>query len=101
MYPGGHPQRIWPVATDILKPVAGVGARQAAQRHQPRHEAYVGIVFAGLNQLVHLVEAGEVVSRLGGGLLERLLRTALAGEHVPDRKPLALASLPLHGFPFP
>ena len=35
-------------------PVTGVGARQRAQRHQPRHETQIGVRFAGRNQLVHL-----------------------------------------------
>ena len=45
----------------VKKAVAGVGAGQGAQRHQPRHEAEIGVRFAGRNKLVHLVEAGEVV----------------------------------------
>ena len=49
----------------VLEPVTGVGAGQAAQRHQPRHEAQIGVRFAGPDQLVHLVGQGEVVPRLG------------------------------------
>ena len=43
----------------------GVGTGQAAQHHQPRHEAQIGVRFAGRNKLVHLVGLGEVVERLG------------------------------------
>ena len=58
----------------VLDPVAGVGAGQATQRHQPRHEAHVGVRFAGRNKLVHLVGLGEVVPRLGRGGVDRLHR---------------------------
>ena len=53
----------WAVASDVLKPVAWVGARQAAQREQPRHEADLRIGFARLHELRHLVEACEGTSR--------------------------------------
>ena len=42
-----------------MMPVAGVGAGQGAQRHRAAHEAKIGVRFAGLRQLVHLIEAGE------------------------------------------
>ncbi len=45
--------------------VAGVGAGQAAQRQQPRHEAEIGVRFAAPDKLVHLIGLGEVVQRLG------------------------------------
>ena len=48
--------------------VAGVGAGQAAQCHHPRHEAEIGVRFAGRDELVYLVGLGEVVQRLGRGL---------------------------------
>ena len=51
-------------------PVAGVGAGQAAQHHHPRHEAEIRVRFAGRNKLIHLIEAGEVVNRLGRGVAE-------------------------------
>ena len=57
-----------PLTPDILKPVAGVGAGQAAQRHHPRHEPQIGIRLTGLDKLVHLVGLGEVVPRLGRGV---------------------------------
>ena len=65
--PGAHPERVRSVAADVLFLVAGVGARQAAQCEQPRHEAKIGVGFARLNELVDLVETGEVVQRLGHG----------------------------------
>ena len=48
--------------------------------------------------LVHLVEVGEVVSRLGGVLQEFLLRAILSRGNFPDGEPLVLASVPRHGF---
>ena len=45
-----------------------------AKRHQPRHEAESGVCFAGPDKLVHLVEAGEVVYRLGRGFVEHFHR---------------------------
>ena len=45
----------------ILVAVAGVGAGQRAQRHRARHETEIGVRFAGLDQLIHLIEAGEVL----------------------------------------
>ena len=36
-------------------PVAGIGAGQAAQHHHPRHEAEIGVRFAGRDKLVHLI----------------------------------------------
>ena len=58
-----HPQFVGAVAVNIPKPVAGVGARQRAQRHQSRHEAHVRVRFAGPDELVHLVSLGEVMVR--------------------------------------
>ena len=43
---GNHDELVGSVDALVLKPVAGVAARQAAQRHQPRHEAQVGVRFA-------------------------------------------------------
>ena len=51
-------------------PVTGVGAGQAAQRQQARHEAQIGAREAGPNQLVHLIEAGEMVQCLGRGVAD-------------------------------
>ena len=42
-----HDQGVESVAPDILAPVAGVGARQGAERHHPRHEAEIGVRFTG------------------------------------------------------
>ena len=39
----------------------GLGAGQRAQRHQPCHEAQIGVRFAGSDKLVHLIEAGEMM----------------------------------------
>ena len=60
-------RRIRTIDALVLKPIAGVGARQAAQRHQPRHESHVGFRFASLDKLVRLIEACEVMQRLGQG----------------------------------
>ena len=65
--PGGNGERVRPVASDVSKLRAGITARQTAQREQPRHEAKIGVGFARLNELVDLVETGEVVQRLGRG----------------------------------
>ena len=62
----------------------GVAAGQGAQRQQPRHEAKIGVRFAGTDKLVHLIEAGEVVPRLGRGIAERFHRPIEAAEDFPD-----------------
>ena len=80
----------------VLKAVAGVGAGQAAQRHQPRHEAESGVRFAGRDKLVHLVGLGEVVERLGRGVADRLDRPVQVGDDLTDRN--QLPALTLHGF---
>ena len=79
-----HDQGVGAVATDISIPIAGVGAGQAAQRHHPCHEAQVRVRFAGRNKLVHLIEAGEVVQRLGRGFADRFHRPIEAAEDFPD-----------------
>ena len=64
--PGGrHDELVRAVDALVLEAVAGVGAGQGAQRHRPRHEAESRVRFAGPDKLVHLIEAGEVVPRLG------------------------------------
>ena len=78
--PKGSP--VWPTAvmirvvgtidTLVLKLASRVGAGQGTQRHQPRHETRVGGCFTGSNQLLHPVEAGEVVPRLRRGFAKRL-----------------------------
>ena len=68
---------------DVLVPVAGVGTGQAAQHQQPRHEAQVGVRFAGRNKLVHLGGLGEVVPRLRRGVADRLNRSVQAAEGFP------------------
>ena len=45
--------------------VPGVGAGQRAERQHSRHEAQIGVRFAGRDKLVHLIGLGEVVQRLG------------------------------------
>ena len=54
--------------------------RQGAERHCARHETEIGVRFAGADKLVHLIEAGEVVQRLGRGFAERLDGAAQIGE---------------------
>ena len=65
------------------------------QRHRPRHEAEIGVHFAGLDKLVHLIGLGEVVAGLGRGFAERLHRPGQIGQGFPDRN--QLAPLTLHG----
>ena len=64
---GDHPERVRPVAPDELFPVPWIGARQAAQREQTRQEPDISLHLARADELRHLVEAGEVVERLGRG----------------------------------
>ena len=65
---GSHDQTVRPVDTLVLKPVAGVTAGQGAQHQHPRHEAEIGVRFAGRDKLIHLISLGEVVQRLGRGM---------------------------------
>ena len=60
------------------RPISGQITRW--ERHHTRHEAPIGVRFAGCDKLVHLIGAGEVVPRLGRGFAERLYRAAQAGE---------------------
>ena len=64
---GDHPERVRPVAPDELFPLPWIGARQAAQREQTRHEPDISLCLARADELRHLVEAGEVVPRLWRG----------------------------------
>ena len=52
----------------------GIGAWQRTQREQPRHEPEIGVCLARANELVDLVETGEVVPRLGSTIAERFHR---------------------------
>ena len=52
----------------VLVLVSGVGAGQAAQCQQPRHESQIGVRFAGPDKLIHLIGLGEVVPCLGRSL---------------------------------
>ena len=65
--PGGHPERVRSVAPDVLFPVPWIGARQAAQRQQPRHEPKIGVCLARLDELIDLVKTGEMVPRVVRG----------------------------------
>ena len=58
---------------------SGVGARQRAQRHRSRHEAPIGVRFAGPDKQVHLIEAGEMALRRRRGY-ERLDGTGQIGQ---------------------
>ena len=60
-----HDELVWSVLTLVLMPVTGIGAGQAAQRQQPRHEAEIGVCFTGPDKLAHLIESCEVVAGLG------------------------------------
>ena len=66
---GDHVERRGSVDPLVLFAVAGVGAGQRAERHRPPHEAPVGVRFAGADKLVHLIGKGEVVPRLGRGVV--------------------------------
>ena len=67
----------------LFLPVARVGAGQAAQRQQPRHEAEIGVYFAGSDKLVHLVSLGEVPLCRWRGPADRLHRSAQTGQGFP------------------
>ena len=56
-----------PVAPDVFLPVPWIRARQRAEGEQPRHEPKIGLRFAGLDELIDLLQCGEVVPRLGRG----------------------------------
>ena len=58
-----HVERVRPVDALELVPVFGVGARQRAEREQPRHETQIRVRVARGDELRHLVELREV-SRL-------------------------------------
>ena len=58
-----------------------------------------GVRFAGPGQLVHLIEAGEVVPRLGRVAADRLHGAAQIGDDFTDGN--QLAALTLHGFILP
>ena len=49
---------------------------RTAQREQSRHEAEIGVRLARVNELVDLVETGEVVQRLTSGWAGRPAATA-------------------------
>ena len=78
----------------VLVSVAGVGAGQAAQRQQPRHEAEIGVRLASRDQLVHLIEAGEAPPRRWG-FAERLDRAGQIGDDFSDGN--QAVSFRLHG----
>ena len=58
-----------------------------------------GSASLGPDKLIHLVEAGEVVPRLGRGFADRLHRAAQAGENFGGGK--QAVSFTLHGFILP
>ena len=60
---GHHVERVRAVHALELVAGFGVGARQRAEREQPRHKAQVGVRFARGDELIDLVELREV-SRL-------------------------------------
>ena len=60
-----YDQLVRAIGAFVLMPVSGIGAGQGAERQQPRHEAEIGVRFAGPDKLVHLIGLGEVVDRLG------------------------------------
>ena len=61
-----HNECVRTVAANVLQAIiAGVGARQAAQREQPRNVAELRIGFAHADELRHLIETSEVTPRRG------------------------------------
>ena len=85
------------VSGEIIDQIkAGVAPWQKPwKRHHSRHEAPVRVRFAGPDKLVHLVEAGEVVERLGRGVADRLDRPVQIGDDFTDRN--QLVAFKLHG----
>ena len=81
----------------VLKAIAGVGAGQGAQRQQPRHEAEIGVRFAGRDQLVHLIGLGETPLRRAVRA-ERLDGAGQIGQGIGDGNQLAALT---HGFILP
>ena len=79
---GGHSHDSgrYPIHAFVLIPVSGVAPGQGAERQQPRHEAPVGVRFAGAHQRVYLIEAGVVVNCLGRSVAEHLHRSTQAAE---------------------
>ena len=94
-----HVEREWPVDALVLFAVAGVASRQGAERQHPRHEAEVGVRFAGPDQQVYLIGNGEAPLCRGRGVADRLHGAAHTGEGITDRN--QLAALSLHGFILP
>ena len=78
---------------ESIPPVAGVGAGQRAERQEPRHEAQIGVRFAGRNKLIHLIGLGEVVARLGRSFAECLHRPVQAAGGFPDGNQLTTLTL--------
>ena len=64
-------------------PVAGVGARQAAQCYCAGHEAEIGVRFTGRNKLVYLIGLGEA-PLCQSCALERLDRAGQIGQGFTD-----------------
>ena len=88
-----HVERVGAIDALVLFTVAGIGAGQRAQRQQPRHEAQIGVRFAGRDKLVHLIGLGEVVARLGRSFADRLDRPVQIGDDFTDRNQLAALTL--------
>ena len=95
-----HDERVGAVDALVLKPVSGVGARQAAQRHHPRHEPAIWGRFAGPDKSVYLVGQGER-SAAPGAKRRGSPATACPGRREPSPIGNKLAALTLHGFILP
>ena len=78
------------------RPISGQITRW--ERHHTRHEAPIGVRFAGPCELVYLIGEGEVAQRLGRGFAEFLHRAVQIGQGFTDRN--QLAAFTLHGFSF-
>ena len=63
----GHGERVRAVVPHVLPAVPRIRSRQRAEGEQPRHEAEIGVGLARLDELIDLVQRGEVVPDLGRG----------------------------------
>ena len=88
-----HHQGVRAVATDIPMLVAGVGARQGAERHHSRHEPQIGVRFAGRDKLVYLIGNGEASPRRWWGFADRLDRSVQIGQGFTDGDQAVLLTL--------
>ena len=95
-----HHERVGAVAPDIPNPVAGVGARQGAERHCPRQEPSIRGCFAGPDKSVYLIGKGEGAAVSAERLDVAGVRGSF-GEIGQDRSGRRQPAFTQHGFIFP